>query len=97
MRGEGEKWSFGDACLLVIIGSISFFGFVFAAVVSKLFPLSDNLMIQAIEKDSPNQNNVILYPIDLDSLYCFLASLTLPTLLVDVYFHWLSMKLFKYT
>ncbi|CAH8281774.1 unnamed protein product [Eruca vesicaria subsp. sativa] len=68
-------------CFLVIIGSISFVGFVFAALLSKLFPLSDNPIIQAIQNDR---------------YYCFLAPLTLPTLLVSVYFHWLAMKLFKH-
>ncbi|KAL1199123.1 hypothetical protein V5N11_014622 [Cardamine amara subsp. amara] len=66
---------------LVIIGAISLIGFVFAAIISKLFPLSDNLIIQAIQNDR---------------YYCFLVPLTLPALLVAVYFHWLSMKLFKH-
>ncbi|CAF2349574.1 hypothetical protein YC2023_123907 [Brassica napus] len=68
-------------CFLVIIGSISFVGFAFAALVSKLFPLSGNPIIQAIQNDR---------------YYCFLAPLTLPALLVSVYFHWLTMKLFKH-
>ncbi|CAH8270894.1 unnamed protein product [Arabidopsis lyrata] len=51
------------------------------SIVSKLFPLSDNPIIQAIQNDR---------------YYCFLAPLTLPALLVAVYFHWLSMKLFKH-
>ncbi|CAN7068432.1 unnamed protein product [Brassica rapa subsp. trilocularis] len=68
-------------CFLVIIGSISFVGFVFAALVSKLFSLSDNPIIQAIQNDR---------------YYCFLAPLTLPALPVSVYFHWLTMKLFKH-
>jgi phosphatidylinositol glycan anchor class Y biosynthesis protein len=67
--------------LLVIVGCVSFVGFVFVAIVSKLFPLSDNPIIQAIQNDR---------------YYCFLAPLTLPALLVAVYFHWLSMKLFKH-
>ncbi|GMN26210.1 hypothetical protein TIFTF001_001228 [Ficus carica] len=28
--------------------------------------------------------------------YCFLVPVTLPVLVVAVYFHWLSMKLFKH-
>ncbi|CAL9243665.1 unnamed protein product [Arabidopsis halleri] len=53
-------------CFLVIIGSVSFFGFVFAAMSSN------------------------------DRHYCFLVPLTLPIIMVAVYFHWLSMKLFKH-
>ncbi|KAH0860998.1 hypothetical protein HID58_089259, partial [Brassica napus] len=68
-------------CFLVTIGSISFVGFVFVALVSKLFPFSGNPIIQAIQNDR---------------YYCFLAPLTLPALLVSVYFHWLTMKLFKH-
>jgi hypothetical protein len=31
-----------------------------------------------------------------DRYYCFLVPLTLPVLVVAVYFHWLSMKIFKH-
>ncbi|KAJ0243380.1 hypothetical protein HA466_0194390 [Hirschfeldia incana] len=51
------------------------------SLVSKLLPLSENPIIQAIQNDW---------------YYCFLAPLTLPALLVSVYFHWLTMKLFKH-
>ncbi|KAG5376948.1 hypothetical protein IGI04_041544 [Brassica rapa subsp. trilocularis] len=51
------------------------------SLVSKLFSLSDNPIIQAIQNDR---------------YYCFLAPLTLPALPVSVYFHWLTMKLFKH-
>ncbi|EOA14532.1 hypothetical protein CARUB_v10027764mg [Capsella rubella] len=53
-------------CFFVIIGFVSFFGFVFAAVFSN------------------------------DRHYCYLVPLTLPVIMVAVYFHWLSMKLFKH-
>ncbi|WCJ38969.1 hypothetical protein M5689_019996 [Euphorbia peplus] len=72
-----ELWGW----LFVGIGSVSFVGFLFAAVVSKLLPLSDNPIISSIQNDR---------------YYCFLVPLTLPVLVVAVYFHWLSMKLFKH-
>ncbi|KAL1200514.1 hypothetical protein V5N11_027868 [Cardamine amara subsp. amara] len=53
--------------LLVIIGSVSIFGFVFVVA------MASN-----------------------DRHYCFLVPLTLPVIMVAVYFHWLSMKLFKH-
>ncbi|RID42244.1 hypothetical protein BRARA_J02149 [Brassica rapa] len=86
-------------CFLVIIGSISFVGFVFAALVSKLFSLSDNPIIQAIQNDRLVSLVVISdfhYKTPISRYYCFLAPLTLPALLVSVYFHWLTMKLFKH-
>ncbi|KAF8116919.1 hypothetical protein N665_0014s0178 [Sinapis alba] len=67
----------------VIIGSVSFFGFVFAAIASTLFPISQNPLNQEGLK------NERYY-------YCFLLPLTLPVITVAVYFHWLSMKLFKH-
>ncbi|KAH6829271.1 hypothetical protein C2S53_011364 [Perilla frutescens var. hirtella] len=63
------------------VGSVSFMGFVYAAVISKLQSPSPNVIIRAIQNDW---------------YYCFLVPLTLPILLVAVYFHWLSMKLFKH-
>ncbi|KAF8115959.1 hypothetical protein N665_0025s0393 [Sinapis alba] len=74
-------------CFLVIIGSVSFAGFLFAALVSKLVPLSDNPIIQAIQNDRYTHTLVAPY---------YYPPLTLPALLVFVYFHWLSMKLFKH-
>lgn len=67
----------------VIIGSVSFFAFVFAVIASTLFPLSRNHLNQGGLK------NERYY-------YCFLVPLTLPVITVAVYFHWLSMKLFKH-
>ncbi|KAL6188895.1 hypothetical protein ACLB2K_040286 [Fragaria x ananassa] len=62
-------------------GSVFFIGFLYATVVSKLLPPSDNPIISAIQNDR---------------YYCFLVPLTLPVLVVSVYFHWLSMKMFKH-
>ncbi|KAL0289438.1 UNVERIFIED_CONTAM: hypothetical protein Scaly_2544900 [Sesamum calycinum] len=62
-------------------GSLSFVSFLYAAVISKLLPPSDNVVIRAIQNDW---------------YYCFLVPLTFPILIVAVYFHWLSMKLFKH-
>ncbi|XP_021648512.2 uncharacterized protein LOC110641186 [Hevea brasiliensis] len=66
---------------LIGIGLVSFVGFLFAAVISKLLPSSDNPIISAIQNDR---------------YYCVLVPLTVPILVVAVYFHWLSMKLFKH-
>ncbi|KAG2313331.1 hypothetical protein Bca52824_024888 [Brassica carinata] len=66
----------------VITGSVSFFGFVFAVIASTVFPLSQNPLNQGLKNDR--------------YYYCFLVPLTLPVITVAVYFHWLSMKLFKH-
>ncbi|KAL0683455.1 hypothetical protein Bca4012_050303 [Brassica carinata] len=68
--------------LFVIIGSVSFFGFVFAVIASTLLPLSQNPLNQGLKNDR--------------YYYCFLVPLTIPVITVAVYFHWLSMKLFKH-
>ncbi|KAJ7968813.1 Phosphatidylinositol N-acetylglucosaminyltransferase subunit Y [Quillaja saponaria] len=65
----------------VSAGSIFFVGFLFAAVISKLLPPSDIAIISTIQDDW---------------YYCFLVPLTLPVIVVAVYFHWLSMKMFKH-
>ncbi|PRQ38236.1 putative phosphatidylinositol N-acetylglucosaminyltransferase subunit Y [Rosa chinensis] len=62
-------------------GSLFFVGFLYATIFSKLLPPSDNTIISAIQNDR---------------YYCFLVPLTLPVLVVAVYFHWLSMKMFKH-
>ncbi|KAI3783058.1 hypothetical protein L2E82_13120 [Cichorium intybus] len=67
--------------LLVIFGSTFFGGFLYTAVISKLVSNSDNAIISAIQNDR---------------YYCFLVPLTLPVLVVAVYFYWLSMKMFKH-
>ncbi|GLU19304.1 hypothetical protein SLE2022_355630 [Rubroshorea leprosula] len=60
----------------IATGSICLPMFFFAAVVSKLLPPSDNPVIAAVQNDSH---------------YYLLVPLTLPVLVVPVYFHWLSM------
>ncbi|KAF5725462.1 hypothetical protein HS088_TW23G00184 [Tripterygium wilfordii] len=65
----------------VLVGFVSFLGFLFTAVISKLLHASDNPVLSAIQKDR---------------YYCFLAPLTIPVLVAAVYCHWLSMKLFKH-
>ncbi|KAK9692051.1 hypothetical protein RND81_09G237900 [Saponaria officinalis] len=67
--------------IFVVFGVTSFAVFLYAAVVSKIMPLSDNPFISAIQRDR---------------YYCFLVPLSVPVLVVAVYFHWLSMKLFKH-
>ncbi|KAK8604959.1 hypothetical protein V6N13_082422 [Hibiscus sabdariffa] len=68
--------------LLVGIGSLLFLGFLFTAFISKLLPPSNHHLLAAIRNDS--------------RYYCYLVPLTLPVLVVAVYFHWLSMKLFRH-
>ncbi|KAL6981001.1 hypothetical protein U1Q18_022638 [Sarracenia purpurea var. burkii] len=67
-------------CFL-IFGFVFFVGLFYAAIISKLLPPSDNALLSAIQNDR---------------YYCFLVPLTLPILVVAVYFHWLSMKFFKH-
>ncbi|RZC79640.1 hypothetical protein C5167_042218 [Papaver somniferum] len=67
--------------LFLFYGSISFLLFLFSAIISKLLPPSSNQIVSAVQNDR---------------YYCFLVPLTLPVLVVAVYFHWLSMKLFKH-
>ncbi|KAI3983156.1 hypothetical protein MKX01_030878 [Papaver californicum] len=65
----------------LLCGSISFLSFLFSAIICKLLPPSSNRIVAAVQNDR---------------YYCFLVPLTLPVLVVAVYFHWLSMKLFKH-
>ncbi|XVE74758.1 hypothetical protein DITRI_Ditri12bG0043600 [Diplodiscus trichospermus] len=67
--------------LFVGIGFFFLPGFLFTAFISKLLPPSNYRLIAAIQNDR---------------YYCYLVPLTLPLLVVAVYFHWLSMKLFKH-
>ncbi|KAL4183364.1 hypothetical protein AMTRI_Chr11g154800 [Amborella trichopoda] len=72
------------ACLgatLLIVGCVSFLGFFYTAILSKLHPPPANQFISAIQTDR---------------YYCLLVPSTLAILVVAVYFHWLSMKLFKH-
>ncbi|KAJ0021684.1 hypothetical protein Pint_31004 [Pistacia integerrima] len=144
----------------IVIGSVSFLGFLFAAIISKLFPPFDNPILSAIQNDSITKTlNPCLFVVvlleakcenceefdmfcnrnvnsnfnhykpevvgfgemfcvfhgvgrvclavsegrlvrfrweNLNWYYCFLVPLTLPMIVVAVYFHWLSMKLFKH-
>ncbi|GAB4846829.1 hypothetical protein Ancab_025836 [Ancistrocladus abbreviatus] len=68
-------------CFFAIFGSVSFAAFLYAAIISKLLPPLENPVLSAVQ---------------LNNCYCFLVPLTLPILIVAVYFHWLSMKLFKH-
>ncbi|KAI5002340.1 hypothetical protein ZWY2020_026990 [Hordeum vulgare] len=65
----------------VASGIVLFVGFFYAAVVSKLFPPYENQLLSAIQNDR---------------YYCLLVPLTLPVIIVAVYLHWLSMKMFKH-
>eukprot|EP01018_Ginkgo_biloba_P037933 Gb_36445 [translate_table: standard] len=67
--------------VLIITGAVAFILFIYSAILSKLLPPSGIWLLSAIENDR---------------YYCLLVPLTLPVLLVGVYFHWLSMKLFKH-
>ncbi|KAL8138699.1 hypothetical protein V2J09_004700 [Rumex salicifolius] len=67
--------------IFILFGVVFFVGFFYAAVVSKLLPPSTNPILSAIQKDR---------------YYCFLVPLSLPVLVVFIYFHWLSMKLFRH-
>ncbi|KAH0897888.1 hypothetical protein HID58_047456, partial [Brassica napus] len=51
-------------------------------IASTLLPLSQNPLNQGLKNDR--------------YYYCFLVPLTIPVITVAVYFHWLSMKLFKH-
>ncbi|XP_019463649.1 PREDICTED: uncharacterized protein LOC109362368 [Lupinus angustifolius] len=66
--------------LFMSIGSVFFVGY-FIAVISKLLPPSNIAVISAMQNDW---------------YYCFLVPLTLPIVVIAVYFHWLSMKVFKH-
>ncbi|KAM3335560.1 hypothetical protein ACQJBY_029829 [Aegilops geniculata] len=65
----------------VAFGIILFVGFFYAAVVSKMLPPYENWLLSAIQNDR---------------YYCLLVPLTLPVIIVAVYLHWLSMKMFKH-
>ncbi|KAJ4796744.1 hypothetical protein LUZ62_047990 [Rhynchospora pubera] len=62
-------------------GVISFLLFFFAAILSKLLPPFQNPVLRAIQDDR---------------YYYFLVPLTIPVIVIAVYLHWLSMKLFKH-
>ncbi|KAL6185652.1 hypothetical protein ACLB2K_041782 [Fragaria x ananassa] len=88
--------------LFIGSGSVFFIGFLYATVVSKLLPPSDNPIISAIQNDrfwflsSTVETYEMPTQFAYNRYYCFLVPLTLPVLVVAVYFHWLSMKMFKH-
>uniref|UniRef100_A0A804N7U1 Phosphatidylinositol N-acetylglucosaminyltransferase subunit Y n=1 Tax=Zea mays TaxID=4577 RepID=A0A804N7U1_MAIZE len=65
----------------IAFGLTLFVCFFYVAVVSKLLP--------------PHQNG-FLATIQNDWYYCLLVPLSLPVIIVVVYLHWLSMKMFKH-
>ncbi|EPS67812.1 hypothetical protein M569_06963, partial [Genlisea aurea] len=69
---------------LVLGGSVSMVMFLYAAVISKLVG------------SSSSSGNSVIQALQNDWYYCFLVPLTIPILTAAVYFHWLSMKLFKH-
>ncbi|KAK9125153.1 hypothetical protein Scep_013999 [Stephania cephalantha] len=80
-QSVGSRGNVFWAWSLIIIGCILFLSFFYAAILSKLLPKSENPIISAIQNDR---------------YYCILVPVTLPLLVVAVYLHWLSMKLFKH-
>jgi len=67
--------------VFIAFGVTLFVGFFYAAVVSKLLPPYENSLLAAIQNDW---------------YYCLLVPFTLPVIIVAVYLHWLSMKMFKH-
>ncbi|CAK9314212.1 unnamed protein product [Citrullus colocynthis] len=70
-----------EGFLFVVVSFFFLLLFLYAAIISKLLPPSNNAFLSAIQNDW---------------YYCLLVPLTLPILYVAIYFHWLSMKLFKH-
>ncbi|CAM0955805.1 unnamed protein product [Alopecurus aequalis] len=66
---------------LVAFGITLLAGFLYAAVLSKALPPPDNWFLLAIRNDR---------------YYCLLVPLTVPVIIVAVYLHWMSMKMFKH-
>ncbi|XP_047093637.1 phosphatidylinositol N-acetylglucosaminyltransferase subunit Y-like [Lolium rigidum] len=66
---------------LVAVGITLLAGFLYAAVLSKALPPPDNWFLLAIRNDR---------------YYCLLVPLTVPVIIVAVYLHWMSMKMFKH-
>ncbi|OEL22899.1 hypothetical protein BAE44_0016082 [Dichanthelium oligosanthes] len=71
----------------IAFGVTLFAGFFYAVVVSKLLPPYENWLLAAIQND--------WYGIPWQ-YYCLIVPLTLPVIIVAVYLHWLSMKMFKH-
>lgn len=79
--GRSAPHMFFWGTFLIITSVLSFLAFFYAAVMSKVLPASGIPLLTAIEKDW---------------YYCLLVPLTAPVVIIAVYFHWLSMKLFKH-
>uniref|UniRef100_A0A0E0JTF6 Uncharacterized protein n=1 Tax=Oryza punctata TaxID=4537 RepID=A0A0E0JTF6_ORYPU len=67
--------------VFIAFGIVLFVGFFYAAVLTKMLPPYENRFLSAIQNDR---------------YYCLLVPLTLPVIIVAVYLHWLSMKMFKH-
>uniref|UniRef100_A0ACD5XFV7 Uncharacterized protein n=1 Tax=Avena sativa TaxID=4498 RepID=A0ACD5XFV7_AVESA len=65
----------------VALGTVLFVCFFYAAIVSKLLPPYEKRLLSVIQNDR---------------YYCLLVPLTLPVIIMGVYLHWLSMKMFKH-
>ncbi|EES02032.2 hypothetical protein SORBI_3003G420400 [Sorghum bicolor] len=65
----------------IAFGITLFACFFYVAIASKLLPPYENQFLAAIQDDW---------------YYCLLVPLTLPVIIVAVYLHWLSMKMFKH-
>ncbi|KAF6995615.1 hypothetical protein CFC21_012081 [Triticum aestivum] len=65
----------------VALGVALLAGFLYVAVWSKALAPSDNWFLLAVQNDR---------------YYCLLVPLTVPVIIVAVYLHWLSMKMFKH-
>uniref|UniRef100_A0A0E0PLN6 Uncharacterized protein n=1 Tax=Oryza rufipogon TaxID=4529 RepID=A0A0E0PLN6_ORYRU len=73
--------------LFIAVGILVLVGFLYAAVLSKIF------LPQTPHSDD---NLLLLSAIQNDRYYCLLIPLTLPVIVAAVYLHWLSMKMFKH-
>ncbi|KAM3403636.1 hypothetical protein ACQJBY_007017 [Aegilops geniculata] len=65
----------------VALGVALLAGFLYVAVWSKALAPSDHWFLLAVQNDR---------------YYCLLVPLTVPVIIVAVYLHWLSMKMFKH-
>ncbi|GJM91929.1 hypothetical protein PR202_ga08352 [Eleusine coracana subsp. coracana] len=81
----------------IAFGVTLFVGFFYAAIVSKLLPPYENQILAAIRNDCVIyvQHQLTFFCI-IYRYYCLLVPLTLPVIIVAVYLHWLSMKMFKH-
>ncbi|KAL4558019.1 hypothetical protein LXL04_036215 [Taraxacum kok-saghyz] len=59
------------------------------------FLVYEQIILKGLNLD-PHSDNAIILAIQNDRYYCFFVPLTLPVIVVAVYFYWLSMKMFKH-